>query len=77
MNYAKLFQNGRSQAVRLPREYRFDAPDKEVIIKKLGNAVVLIPKSGLRDLFLGSLAKFPEDFNISRDPAPPQRDIKL
>src|SRR5207237_6811281 len=38
---AKLFWNGRSQAVRLPRAFRFDA--EEVLIRKDGDAVVLEP----------------------------------
>jgi antitoxin VapB len=38
---AKLFWSGRSQAVRLPKEYRFDG--KEVRIRKRGNAVILEP----------------------------------
>ena len=38
---AKLFTNGRSQAVRLPREFRFEG--KEVAIRKEGDAVVLEP----------------------------------
>ena len=38
METAKLFQNGQSQAVRLPKKYRFKG-DK-VIIKRVGNAVV-------------------------------------
>lgn len=43
MKTAKLFQNGQSQAVRLPKEFRFD--DSEVFIKKTGNVVQLIPRS--------------------------------
>ena len=43
MKTAKLFQNGQSQAVRLPKEFRFD--DSEVFIKKTGNIVQLIPRS--------------------------------
>jgi antitoxin VapB len=77
MTTAKLFRNGRSQAVRLPKEYRFDAANNEVIIKKLGNAVVLISKSGLKDVFLASLAKFPDDFEIERKSIPAKREIKL
>ncbi len=38
---AKLFMNGRSQAVRLPREFRF--PGKEVLVRREGDAVVLEP----------------------------------
>jgi antitoxin VapB len=40
---AKLFQNGRSQAVRLPREFRFEG--KEVRIRRMGQSVVLEPVS--------------------------------
>ena len=42
MTTAKLFENGRSQAVRLPKEYRFNGD--EVIINKVGNIVLLMPK---------------------------------
>ncbi|MES2204423.1 MAG: type II toxin-antitoxin system VapB family antitoxin, partial [Pseudomonadota bacterium] len=41
METARLFQNGQSQAVRLPKEFRFSG--KEVFIKKVGNATVLFP----------------------------------
>ena len=42
MNTAKVFETGRSQAIRLPKEYRFT--EKEVGIKKLGDIVLLFPK---------------------------------
>ena len=42
MRTAKLFKNGRSQAVRLPKEFRFDGD--EVYVKRDGKSVVLIPK---------------------------------
>jgi len=41
MELAKLFWSGRSQAVRLPKEFRFDAD--EVRIRRHGNAVILEP----------------------------------
>jgi antitoxin VapB len=41
MQTAKLFWSGRSQAVRLPKEFRFDG--KEVRIRRRGNAVILEP----------------------------------
>lgn len=41
MNKAKLFWTGRSQAVRLPKEFRFEGD--EVRIRRQGNAVVLEP----------------------------------
>lgn len=77
MTTAKIFQNGRSQAVRLPKEYRFNSNEDEVVIKKLGKAVVLISKSELKNVFLGSLAKFPEDFEIERNSRTPAREIRL
>ena len=77
MTTAKLFQNGRSQAVRLPKEYRFGGNEDEVVIKRLGKAVVLISKSELKDVFLGSLAKFPEDFDIERNQKTSVREIRL
>jgi antitoxin VapB len=77
MTTAKLFQNGRSQAVRLPKEYRFDSDEGEVVIKRLGKAVVLISKSELKNVFLGSLSKFPDDFEIEKNKVAPTREICL
>ncbi len=42
MQTARIFTNGNSQAVRLPKEFRFE--DDEIVIKKVGNAVILLPK---------------------------------
>ena len=53
MKTAKLFKNGDSQAVRLPKEFRFTGD--EVLIKHVGNAVVLLPKSKSWDTLLSSL----------------------
>jgi antitoxin VapB len=61
MQTAKLFQNGRSQAVRLPKEYAL--PGDEVYIKKIGRIVVLIPKDADSwGPFVDSLDKFSDDF---------------
>jgi len=60
MDTAKLFVNGRSQAVRLPKEYAF-AGDS-VHIKKVDGIVMLIPKGAEWDLFERSLEKFSEDY---------------
>lgn len=57
---AKLFENGRSQAVRLPKEYRF--PGNEVAINKVGDIVVLTPKENRWSGFLNSLELFSDDF---------------
>jgi len=64
MKTAKLFQNGQSQAVRLPKEFRFD--DSEVFIKKTGNVVQLIPRSESWDCLFKSLKKFSSDFMVDR-----------
>jgi len=60
MNTAKIFQNGRSQAVRLPKGFRFDGD--EVFVHKVGNAVVLLPVRHSWDAFFQSLDKFSDDF---------------
>lgn len=64
MKTAKLFQNGQSQAVRLPKEFRFEG--SEVFIKKSGNVVLLIPTAHSWDSLLGSLEKFSPDFMSER-----------
>ena len=64
MKTAKLFRNGESQAVRLPKEFRFKGT--EVLIRKVGNAVVLLPKTNSWETLLQSLAKFPPDFMNER-----------
>ena len=68
MKTAKLFQNGKSQAVRLPKEFRLDGT--EVYIKQVGNVVQLIPMSGSWDTFLASLDKFSPDFMVDRGQPP-------
>ncbi len=65
MKTAKLFKNGQSQAVRLPKEFRFEG--KEVHIKRVGNAVVLLPLGHGWGSLAESLEMFSEDFMPSRD----------
>ena len=60
MNTAKLFMNGRSQAVRLPKEYQFSGDD--VIIQKHGDAVILLPHEKMWDAFIDGLNSFSDDF---------------
>lgn len=71
---AKVFMNGRSQAVRLPAEFRFDC--REVFIEKQGDAVVLRPKptnlgKSLAEFFART-EPFPDDFLADRKDEPPQ-----
>ena len=60
MTTAKLFANGQSQAVRLPKEFRFEGD--EVYIKKIGSAVLLIPKGMEWNIFQDGLVGFSDDF---------------
>lgn len=60
MELAKIFENGRSQAIRLPKKYRFSGD--EVIIQKLGEAIMLIPKDAVWQTFLNGLNSFTDDF---------------
>ncbi len=65
MKTARLFRNGQSQAVRLPKEYRFTGD--RVLIKRVGNAVVLLPEKGSWAPLFESLSRFSEDFMESRE----------
>ncbi len=71
MDTAKLFKNGSSQAVRLPKEFRFRGD--RVYIKRLGNAVVLLPIQDSWKSLVESLDKFPGDFMQERE----QLDIQV
>ena len=57
---AKLFQNGGSQAVRLPKACRFPDADVEVIIRREGRRVVLEPVEEWSDGFRAALGAWPE-----------------
>ena len=67
---AKLFQNGGSQAARLPAEYRFDG--EEVHIEKIGNTLVLRPVKLGWDDFFSNPKTAPDDFLNDRGDGPSQ-----
>lgn len=71
MQKAKLFKNGQSQAVRLPKEFRFEGD--EVFVRKLGNTVVLIPMDDPWRTLIESLSEFSEDYLEERDQPEVQR----
>jgi antitoxin VapB len=76
---AKLFRNGRSQAVRLPREFRFEG--KEVNIRrdpKTGDVILSPRRTSVREWFarLDEL-KVPGDFMSDRKDVPPQKRKKM
>ena len=71
MNTAKLFINGRSQAVRLPKAYRFEG--NEVYVKKVVGGVLLIPKNqSVWDLWEKNLMKYDVPFMPERN----QRELQ-
>lgn len=64
MKTAKLFPNGKSQAVRLPKEFHMEGDT--VYVKKSGNAVVLIPLKGAWNNVFDAIDKFSPDFMNAR-----------
>lgn len=74
MEKAKLFMNGGSQAVRLPKGYRFEGD--EVMIKKIGRTVMLYPVRDPLDGMLEALEGFSDDFLKGKieDLTPEERD---
>ncbi len=64
MKLARVFKNGRSQAVRIPKEFRFETD--EVYIKKEGDKVILMPVKKSWSSLLESLDKFSDDFMTER-----------
>lgn len=60
MMTAKVFENGRSQAVRLPKECRFNTD--EVAVNRIGDIVLLMPKTNKWSSFIQAIDMFSEDF---------------
>jgi len=65
MDTARIFQSGRSQAVRLPKEYRFEGD--VVVVRHFGNGVLLLPLSEPWAMLDAALAAFEPGFQINRD----------
>ena len=65
MDIAKIFKNGRSQAVRLPKKFRFEGSD--VYVKKFEDIVLLIPKDSKWNMLEKSLNYFSDDFLKERN----------
>ncbi len=66
LKIAKIFINGKSQAIRIPKEFRL--PGTKAFIKKHGNTIVIMPYNSKpwENLF-NSLTKFSEDFMVDRN----------
>lgn len=60
MQTAKLFVNGSSQAVRLPKEFRFMG--NEVYAQKVGETVILVPKDKVWETFIEGIKGFTDDY---------------
>ena len=73
MDTARLFQSGRSQAVRLPKDYRFQG--SEVAVKHFGNGVLLLPIDDPWQTMEAGLDAFEPGFVLERDqPEQQQRE---
>lgn len=75
MKVAKLFKNGQSQAVRLPKEFRFEGT--QVFIKRIGNAVLLLPEQDSWQVLFDSLGLFSDDFMEGREQPEQQEREKI
>ena len=74
MDTAKLFLSGRSQAVRLPKDYRFRG--SEVVVKHFGNGVLLLPIDDPWQMLAAGLEAFEPGFVLSREqPEQQMRDV--
>ena len=57
---SKVFMNGRSQAVRIPAQYRFN--DNEVFVNKIGDTLMITPIEKLAESLERGAAMIPDDF---------------
>ena len=60
METTRVFTNGRSQAVRIPKQYRFDVD--EVYVNKVGDTLMLTPRASLAAAFDAGAAALTDDF---------------
>ena len=71
---AKVFRNGRNQAIRIPVEMSFDTDT--VTLERHGSALIVRPyKGGWEAFFADESLVLPEDFDTGEDPAPQEREL--
>jgi antitoxin VapB len=70
MQTAKVFQSGKTQAVQLPNEFHFGS--ERVYVKRVGNAIVILPGDAPWENLLNSLSLFSADFMNERSQPPTQ-----
>lgn len=75
MEVAKIFSDGETQLVALPKNFRLN--DNEVFINRIGDAIILLPKTRSMEGTLAALDMFTEDFMSDGKKEPPQnlRDV--
>ncbi len=69
---AKIFQTGRSQAVRLPKEFRFSC--SEVVVRHLGNGLLLLPLESSWEILESAMSAFEPEFQLQRNQ--PESDLR-
>lgn len=62
----KPFMSGRSQAIRIPKEYQLE--DTEVVINRVGDSIVITPKDSLQKAFYMGLSMLSDDFLVEGRP---------
>ena len=71
---AKIFRNGRNQAIRIPVELSFDTDT--VVLERRGEVLIVRPVRVGWDAFFGDESMvLPPDFNTGDDPPPQERDL--
>ena len=74
MKTAKVFKNGRSQAIRLPKECRLSSD--EVMVDKIGDIVILLPEQNNWDSFMKAIDMFSDDFRPGAEQEIKYRSMK-
>lgn len=75
--HAKLFQNGGSQAVRLPKDCRFRGNQRAVLARREGRRVILEPLDEWPDTFRACLGAWPDDIPRPKQKRLPAREDLL
>jgi antitoxin VapB len=75
MDTAKIFSTGRSQAIRLPKKYRFAG--REVVVRHFGNGVLLLPLDEPWEVMKEALTEFEAGFTLEREQPPTQSRAKV
>ena len=60
LHTTKPFMSGRSQAIRIPKEYRLE--NTELVINQIGDSLVITPSNSLQQAFFSGIAMLPDDF---------------